>query len=181
MKNKSVLLTAVTAVCITLTLLTGCEKGNTVENSDKNNGNEGEDPIELSIENQWLVSVEPDSEEAGAGFGITTHLFDINVTAEETLTIGDMNDMYAEQVPSYGIEDFNSETDFLIMDQIKDIKITRTSETSGIITGMMASTGTIGTIIEYRDLTSDSVTLTYNYSTYGCKAATTKMRILYIF
>ena len=125
--------------------------------------------------------MEPDSEEAGAGFGITTHLFDINVTAEETLTIGDMNDMYAEQVPSYGIEDFNRETDFLIMDQIKDIKITRTSETSGIITGMMASTGTIGTIIEYRDLTSDSVTLTYNYSTYGCKAATTKMRILYIF
>ena len=195
MKTKLFMAAAIAACFGLMTAVTSCE-GTDPENTDQTEqggeqggpttdpDDEGGEPVaEVSIYKQWVVSVEPSAEEIAAGYSATTYLYDINVSAENTISIGMMNDMYATMLPDMGVEDFNAETDFMQVDNISISEIKSLSETAGTISGTDGMNQDV--TISYENLTANSVTITisgenYPESTYNLSASEKTLRFVTI-
>lgn len=158
--KKHFMIIAAVAAGFGLMSVTGCEKKST------------EEPVNLSIEKQWIATVEPSEEEASMGVEYTNYIFDINVTAENTVKIG----MYTPGIEQL-FEDFNVDTDFMSTDDMLEITITQKSETSGTIAGT-SNLSKEEMTIEYSGLTENSVILTTGGQTYNCTAADKTMNLL---
>lgn len=162
--KKHFMIIAAVAAGFGLMSMTGCEKKS------------AEEPVNLSIEKQWIANVTPSEEEAGMGIEWNRYIFDINVTAENTVKIGNLNSVYAEMLPSM-FEGFNADTDFMPQYDLTDMTVTKTTETSGTITGTSNLTGAEETI-EYSELTENSVVITFSGQTLNCTAADKTMNFI---